>query len=415
MFHLYTLYVLSFFLHLPERITFLGQIRFDLVLALLLLVVLFLKVAPRPKPVDVAPPTRALIILIIYVCVTLPAVEWPGSVIRFGLLKYYKAVLFFFFTILLVNTEAKLRTFTYLFIFCQLFRIAEPTMLHLTTGYWGSSAMTLTGGLNRLSGAPLDVINANQLAWIIVTTTAFLFYMGFQVPGKPRLLVLGFFSLLGYALLLTGSRSGLLSLLVLILIIGTLAKQKKRALLAIVFLSFPILLLSISLLAPSMTDRYLSIVKKDAANRVTIEGRISALEAQLSTVINRPIVGHGLGTSAEVNFNLIQGGQITHSLYIEVLQEIGVIGFIIFLYYIASIVKLLVKLRHPAKHGLRVSPFLEKVSHASLAWVLMSLFYGLTCFGLNSWEWYLFGGLSTTCYTLAKNAAHDKEHLFVKP
>ncbi len=31
---------------------------------------------------------------------------------------------------------------------------------------------------------------------------------------------------------------------------------------------------------------------------------------------------------------------------------------------------------------------------AAQVWVVMDLFYSMTCFGLNSWEWYLFGGLS---------------------
>ena len=117
-------------------------------------------------------------ILLVYAVVTIPLVEWPGSAIRNGIPELIKAVVFYYFTVAFVRTEADLQKLVFVFVACQLLRVLEPLYLNLTEDYWGSFAsMDNWEYLDRLSGAPNDVVNPNGLAFIICTVLPFLYFL----------------------------------------------------------------------------------------------------------------------------------------------------------------------------------------------------------------------------------------------
>ena len=171
--NLYLLFIVSWFLHLSARLPFLGDMRFDL---LLICVLAFLVLANKAQSKAFTTRTDKLLkILILYSIVTIPFVEWPGSVISNGIPEFIKAIVFYYFTIAFVSTERDIKKFVLVFLACQLFRILEPLYLHVTEGYWGSfTSMANWEYLNRLSGAPSDVVNPNGLAFIVCTTLIFL-------------------------------------------------------------------------------------------------------------------------------------------------------------------------------------------------------------------------------------------------
>ena len=75
---------------------------------------------------DFSESTKIMIIMIIYIVISLPLVKWPGSVIKNGSTFYIKAIIFYFYTIMLVENENKFKTLLFIFIGCQIFRILEP-------------------------------------------------------------------------------------------------------------------------------------------------------------------------------------------------------------------------------------------------------------------------------------------------
>ena len=179
-FVLYLLFVTSWFLHLTARIPLLGLVRFDLILVILVSIMIFFSdrshVANNPSESH-----RVLKILFLYILVTLPFVEWPGSVVKNNLEPFVKAVVFYYFTVHLIRTERSLRTFMILFLALQTCRVLEPVYLHISEGYWGSIAsMGDWESLNRLAGAPHDTVNPNCLAYIIAFAIAL-----FQLPRPP--------------------------------------------------------------------------------------------------------------------------------------------------------------------------------------------------------------------------------------
>ena len=390
----YLLFIVSWFLHLGARLPFLGTMRIDLILVIILSCLAFF--SRRDSGAQRTKADTLLRALIAYSVLTIPFVEWPGSVIRAGMPEFIKGIVFYYFTIAFVRTEADLKKFVLVFVTCQLWRVLEPLYLHITDGYWGSvAAMADWEYLNRLSGAPSDVVNPNGLAFIICTVLPFLYLMA-RSSAKGRLAFLAFTPACIYALVLTGSRSGILGLAIVFL--GIVVKSKKR----LVWMSAGVFLIVVGfpLLSPDMQDRYLSILGMGEKNAATVEGRMAGVEDNLAVALRRPVFGHGLGTSREANANFGAADQLAHNLYAEVAQELGFAGLAIFALFLKSIVSAFAacKRAYARQEG---SVYLRGLVDTMQIFLAMNFLFSFSSYGLSSYEWYLLGGFAVAIQRLA--------------
>ena len=413
-FGFYMLLIVSYFLRLPSRLPWLGAIRFDLLLMGLVLIFSFME---RKKVADHRDhSTKYLWGIVGFVILSLPFVMWPGSVIRSGSVNFLKVVVFYFFTVLIINNESRLKTLILVFLLCTFFRFLEPAILHITTGYWGSGAASIFKGkiqvLRRLSGAPHDVINPNQLAWVVVSTIPFLYYLGWHGKHYLKILSAVVASIGVYVLMLTGSRSGLITLiitLIAILFYGQTKKKFKRVAIGLMIL-IPVAIVISGMLSPDLRTRYLSTFEGGLPGSESAAGRIRGLERGISTLGVRILVGHGLGTSLETNANITGEAVISHNLYLETVQEIGLFGLCLFLLYVRGMWRNLRDAKTIFRDALPKKHWMEALTKAVQVWIIMDVFYSFTCFGLNSWEWYLFGGISVALLRVAR----QKESLNAK-
>jgi len=393
------LLVLSYFLHLTSRIPLLGMVRFDLVLMLMLSGALLLQRREHDTSAESDNIKRRLLIFIGFFVVTIPLVRWPGSVLWFGIEFYLKVVLFFFFITAFVKTEKQLKIFVGVLIGCQVFRGLEPVYLYMTTGYLPEVAYSLGGknGLGRLAGAPHDVISANPYAWVIVTTIPFLYYHCWSGKIYLKLLTLAVLGFLGYGLVLSGSRTGLVIIVVVVLAIAYFSQKKTRGIIVALALVLGVGYFVAGVLSPELSQRYLSLVDSSAVGASTAQGRMNGINRAVTSVSNiHGLLGHGLNTSKEVNANYFGSAQVTHNIYLELLQEVGIVGFILYFLYVKTMFMSL----HSAASRLASESFLGRLASALKAWIVMNLVYGLACFGLSSWEWYVFGGVAAACVNI---------------
>lgn len=401
------LFIVSYFCRLTSRFPILGIFRFELLLGCAILFCIFLTNYSDKWRRSVQS-CKQLYIFLFYVVISLPLVTWPGSVLRFHLEEWLKAAFFFLFIVTLVRTTQQLKLLIYVFMGTQAFRILEPLYLHLKYGYWGSQAFSSVGGtqtfLNRLSGAPHDVVNPNQLAWVIVNIVPFVFYLLWQGGKSGKILAMMSAPPFIYCLLLTGSRSGLLSFIFVLLVMVYLSRNPGRNFFKAMILAAPLAVFAFGMLAGNLQTRYHSLINQGVAGGDTVRGRIDSLTRGIGSISNNPLFGNGLGTSGETNTNVLGGkAQITHNLYLEVFQEVGLIGFTLFMMYIFAILKCLCEARRLLLHqGRGEMDWLYRFVTAVQAWVVMDLFYSLSCFGLRSWEWYFFGAVATVSLALAK-------------
>ena len=395
-FALYLLFLISWFLHLTARWPVLGTVRADLLLVCIIGALTLLQRTPDSH----RPPSRIhgpILALLAYVVVTLPLVEWPGTVLNSGVPNLVKALVFYFFTRALVTSEQRLRVLLHVFLACQTFRVLEPLYLHVTEGYWGSAAsMANWEAMDRLSGAPSDVINPNGLAYVILTCLAFAHYL-WPRSVWGAIVYATTAPLLMWALILTGSRSGLIGLAGVVVMMWWFSRRKP---LFIAVMTVAVMAV-IPRLTPDQLDRYTSIWRSDAKNAVTAQGRSDAILGDFRVALRRPLFGHGLGSSPEANANFGHGPQRSHNLYTEVLQELGFAGLGLFLWLLWSVYR-------NAQSSLRLLSqmqarpgFLARVGRATQVFMFMSILFSFFSYGLASYEWYFLAGLSHVTGLLA--------------
>lgn len=395
-FKLYMLFIISWFTHLPTRVPFLGAIRFDLIL--IALITIFVLGGSKDKYEGDRGLDRVLALLFLYILITVPFVAWPGSVIKAGIPDFIKALVFYFFTVSLVDTEKKLKVFLLIFIVVQTFRVLEPLYMNAAYGYWGGSTH-LGGGatMERLAGSPYDIINPNGLAYVITSVIPFLHYLSLRRSIGLKAVYIAGLPLLVYALVLTASRSGFLALGVIVA--GIFVKSRHKVVLAV------ILVLAGSLAIANMDDehmeRYLSITESDVRGSETASTRIEGVKDNFRISMERPILGHGLGTSLEAMANIAGKGLKAHNLYAEILIEIGIAGLLLFLFYAWTLFSRLRSLSRDMKRRVDRDDFFVGLTSALQVWFLMNILFSFASYGLSSYEWYLFGGLIVVTKRLA--------------
>lgn len=385
-FFLFIVYQLMFFLNMPARISGLGIIRPSL---LLFAIIGFLLILQREKIAYKLnqPIFKAFSAFLLMLLITLPFVKFPGSVLRENFSIFMKAIVFLYFTALILDTEKRLKIALFVFVGCQVFRVLEPLYLNITSGYWGSS--TYLGGTefaNRLSGAPADIINPNELGFVLVTAIPFLHY--FLMPRRFLIKILYFLllTLMLYALILTMSRGAFLALLV----VGWfIFKESKRKFMLIAFACFGVVA-ALSVMNDTQRERYLSLVSSDTRQSATAEGRVTGMVNEFKLAMERPIFGFGLGTTAEAKFNTLGRSKASHNMYAEIIIEVGIIGLIFFARFIFAI-------RRQLSEGLKIANEID-IFYGTLFKVLNIIFfmfavYSINYWGLSQYYWYNLAGL----------------------
>lgn len=400
-FWLYVAYMVSFFLRIPARLPFLGVIRIDLLLVATIFLLLFFKKTRDKEKNSIV---RIILVLIIYSVAALPFSTWPGTVLSKGIPDLIKAVIFFFFTYKLVLNESRLKIIVYVFLFCNTFRVLEPLALHVFTGYWGSRTSFGWDLVDRLSGGPYDVINANGLAFVIASILPFYHYLFGSRGLKYKLVYWCILPLCLYTMSLTLSRSGLLAIAI---IYGFIFLKSRRKFLLASIGSIAIIA-SFSMLNDIQRDRYLSIFSDKTMSSGSAEGRKDGLTRDFFVAMESPILGHGLGTSREANWNFGGNDQPSHNLWLEVMQELGLIGLLIFITYTRAIYKGFNSTKTIASKEGGSSEFMQLCLSAMQVWLIMNILFSFASYGLTSYEWYLFGGFSAVISQIIKQTSNNR-------
>jgi putative inorganic carbon (HCO3(-)) transporter len=400
---LYLLFIISWFLQSGRRYPMLGAIRFDLLLVIAISILCLLSPPLRPAAGTATPrrwtSRRFVFILVGYAVLTLPLVEWPGSVLKAGLPEFFKAVVFCLFTGTLVRNKRGLTYLLMVFVGCQAFRVLEPLYLHVTEGYWGSFAsMANWEFMNRLAGAPFDIINPNGLAFVIITTLAFCHFLC-PLSKMGLLAYLAFLPLALWALTLTASRTGMLAL---ILVLGGIWWKTRRKVLMLIVVAVTVFGV-VPLLSDDLADRYESMFSSDTKNAGSVTDRTAGIKSGLIVATRRPLFGHGLGTSSEANANFGIEAQPTHNLYVEVAQELGFLGVPVFIGFIVTLARELMAARARCRAA-RATGLVSRLTDSLQIFLIMNIMFSLASYGLSGYEWYLMAGLSTVVTRLSLEA-----------
>lgn len=383
----FCMFILEMQLHLSARVPGLGVLRPTLLLVLVIFGLLMSQsriLKQRAK----SPIGDALKYLIIYLLITLPLVSYPGSVLRGNWQVFLKAIVFFYFTASIVDSPKRLRIFLILYVGCQVYRVLEPLYMNITQGYWGSS--TYMGGdefADRLAGSPWDVINANELGFLIAGLVPFLHFLLLPRGWKLKCLYLVLMGCLLYALMLTMSRGAFLALMV----IGWMVWKRSNYKAVLIIVGVGCVAIAWSIMNPAQKDRYLSLFSDETKASGSRDGRFRGMAHEFELGMQRPIVGHGLGTTNETKFHVYGKSQASHNMYAELVIEIGLVGMFLFLRLIIAIYREVRKVsRLVGEHAIEIERM--QLVIVSLFW--MYAVYSINYWGLSQNYWYLLAGLS---------------------
>lgn len=414
-FVLYCIYVVDYYLRISTRVPGLAALRPTLLMFAVIVVLLITQRSKLKGRLNTRS-AKALLGLLIYILLSLPFTTWPGSVLN-NFEPFSRAVAFFYFTVLIVDTNTRLVVFVVVLVCCQLFRVLEPLYLNITTGYLGDSTYLGHGEFaGRLAGAPHDVVNPNGLGFLAVTCIPFLYYCLFSARQRYfKGVALALMGACLYVLVLTLSRGAMVALAVVAWMIFIRSKHK------LVFLIVAVVLCVVGWahLDAVHKDRYFSLFSKDTQQSATAEGRVQLTELEFQIGMQRPIFGHGLGTTAEAKVHDGHGAQASHNLYTELLIEVGVVGGLLFLRFLYAVhAELAQTARRLAEHKTRSDcpkpgdwlpkprdeDFVSRLIPCLVALFWMYAVFSINYFGLSQDYWYVLAGLVTAFGSLPLRA-----------
>ena len=288
--------------------------------------------------------------------------------------KVSKILLMNFVTIILINSQLKLR---YLLIVISL----SVGLIGLKGGIW----VFASGGVNRVYGPDGSFLaDNNDLALALNMTLPLLLYLSKDEPRQwLRWLLKGCFAMSFIAIVFTYSRGGFLAMVLVGCML--LIKAKYKALAAIVLMLGVVVLL---ILAPQQwSDRMNTIETYDQDGSAM--GRINAWHTAINIALARPLTGGGFQTWTPAVFARYSpeawNVRDVHSSYFEILGEHGFVALFFYLLLLAYALLTASRL----KWTIRRNPNLQWAQHypdmlqvSILAYMLGGAFLGRAYFDL---------------------------------
>lgn len=419
------LFVITWYLQLGGRIGFLGTIRFEFLLGVLLIILSLLESGSdrRTNESPLTPLVCAYWFTLLLGVLFSVDISHSWNIFFNRIVKF--SMLALFITSFISSPKA-LKWFLIAFILsCA--KIASEGFL----GWFSGSLMWENQGIMRLHGSTGNYVHPNSFSGFAVGLLPFLYFL-FPVSNKIQKCFLVAVVIFTFVIIIyTGSRTGYVGSLAVLGYIFYISNNKKT------FVKIILLVAVIGLpQVPSQYfERFTSIYTGHEKEGKSTEKRLEILADASQVFIKYPL-GVGIGSFPQVRDQLFGRKQDTHNLYFEVLTNIGIHGFIIFLILVYKILNLLKKIRGSLLkqiESVKVSlqnlagkdlnqdevsnahlsdlQLLLAVASATSAFLIARLTLGF--FGMDLYEiyWWLGIGLTIMLYRLNKIAQKRTEEI----
>lgn len=340
--------------------------------------------------IDGSRQTMLFFFFMIAVLCSIPFAYWRTEAVN-GFVEVFKIGVFYLLVVHLINTKKRLRIFLWLFS-ALLFYIAATAF----RAYMAGSTF-YAQGIDRAVGQTSIAGDPNQLGTTMAATIPlFLLYALHKPLRWGRLLFAVGLVLLVATLSITGSRASLIGFLAGLIYLWW--SSRRRLLVGLIGLL--ILGASFFILPEQYQTRYSSITQSELDE--SSQGRLDAWEKGLHMAIDRPLFGvgincfgtaHALAYSPESKPSYLRA----HSLYVQVLAELGLFGAIAFFAFMIEFLRLNRRAgRRLAAAGERWA-FEETTLKALFAGFAVLLLTGVFGHSLLRRTWYIYAaiGLST--------------------
>jgi O-antigen ligase len=316
---------------------------------------------------------------------TLDAIEFFAKLIVFYLLIHYT-----------IDTRLKFDIFVAVFVLL----ILREAALSFTDYYGGGAIYRM--GIMRATGRGSFGSGANSLAATLVFAMPFMVTMWKNYRnGFIRVAVAGGLFLLILMTINTGSRGGLLAMLT---VTGATVFHTRYRLITTV-VAVGILVGGWFLLPDQYKGRYATLVSDEDANDIST-GRVEIWENGMRMFSEHPVLGIGSGAFIAANSSGDYGPPIElnpHSIYVQLLAEVGLIGFVVWFTFLFSYLRLLFKRSTPRRGppgSERLIGWLNAYKEGFMGSTLALLVAGATAHSLMRFNWYMYAALAVVMTTL---------------
>ena len=317
----FSLYILVWFLEFGERVSLLGEIRLEFLLGGVLAAAAVGAISSRVEA-NQSRLTKYICIYFLFLTFHLLlsqyfAQSWEAFVN--WILKFSCMALF---TYAFVRSPRTLRIFMAMLLLVFM-KLGEEAFIGKITGgmVWENQ------GVMRLHGTPgLRYGHPNSLSGFAVSALPFLYCLFPVVKRNTRILMAIGFVFAVNMIIFTGSRTGYITILGLILFLWARSARKGRFLAVLLLVAT----VGLPLIPPQYEARFMSTFVGEAAEGHSKEARIELAQDAWSLFLQNP---QGLGIYA---FRFAREDQLEkeqydpHNLYLQVLVDLGVPGACVF-------------------------------------------------------------------------------------
>ena len=240
-----------------------------------------------------------------------------------------KLGIFYLLIILIVDNKKRLEIFIWVYILT-----ITKMAIEISIGFFEGGA-TDYHGLNRASGGSSAVDNFNGIAITMNTVIPFAYYLFHHYQTLLKKITMGTtLSIISITLILTGSRGGLLGFMTILGFIWWRSNKKVLLSLTLIF----ILVFGWFSMEPRRQARYLSIFASEEERDESAQGRIDAWVDGLYLFLGHPLTGVGAGAFADARVKEFGVYLQPHSLYVQILAELGILGAILYFLFVGNII-----------------------------------------------------------------------------
>jgi putative inorganic carbon (HCO3(-)) transporter len=205
---------------------------------------------------------------------------------------------------------------------------------------------------NKRGGGPLSY-GSNQTAAFLAEYAMFFWGFGQFLKARHKLLAYGLVALTVFATMYTFSRGAYLSLIVSIFILGLVKDRKLLVVLGVFLVTWQ------TVVPTAVRERVNMTENSNGKLEASAQERVELWQNAERSILSSPILGNGYAT-----FQLgehLDGLEDTHNWYVKILEETGLVGFIIYIFMfqqlIATSYRLFKRATDPLYRGLGLGLF----------------------------------------------------------
>jgi O-antigen ligase len=349
--------------------------------------------------------TKALLIFWVTMFCSVPLSFWPGGALQASI-DFGKAVIYYLLIANLATTSRRLRAT--LITFCVMVGwLAGQALVEYIKGV-SHYAMGIDRaiGLNSLSNDP------NALGITLVTALPLIALFGYRGAGSIRWLAWGLIAVCVWTTILTGSRASYITFAVLAFLYALTSKRRVASVLIVLTL--------VAGLWFAMPEQYKSRLEtvSDLSDDASYQGRLMAWKAGWEAFKENPLTG--VGTTMFLDSRGAKTGHWlnVHSLYIQVLAELGLLGALAFAGFLFSVFSQNLRMSREFADSADLPVWLAQFPRACSLSLVALLFAGYSGHLLYRETWYLLAAFSTAALVVMKGsefARHDAPALISEP